>query len=114
MKKLIFCLTFFLWACGHSSTVLQEDTSDPIPVSQNNVSASSSTPPATTDCQNFIQYVVSFTPGPGAGFGNNSFPEIIFGPPEGGGTALGGLDVLSLGDHEKILVDMGSCEITDK
>lgn len=110
MKKLFFSLTFFLLSCGHSSTLLQEDTSDPVPTAAN---PSGSVSPATTDCRNFIQNVVSFTPGPGAGFGNNSFPEIVFGPPEGDGTSQGGFDVLSLGDHGQIVVDMGSCRISD-
>jgi hypothetical protein len=41
--------------------------------------------------------VVRFDPGPGAGFGQDRFPEVVLGPPRGGGEAEGSLDVLSLG-----------------
>ncbi len=41
--------------------------------------------------------VVRFTPGAGAGFGQDRFPELVLGPPEGGGASSGSLDVLSLG-----------------
>src|SRR5690349_11142712 len=41
--------------------------------------------------------VVSFTPGPGAGFGQDKFPGVVLGPPSGGGGMSGSLDVLTLG-----------------
>ena len=41
--------------------------------------------------------VVRFTPGAGAGFGQDRFPQVVLGPPEGGGAGSGSLDVLSLG-----------------
>ncbi|MEM7678155.1 MAG: cell surface protein [Myxococcota bacterium] len=41
--------------------------------------------------------VVSFEPGPGAGFGQDDLPEVVLGPPIGLGVNAGGLDVLSLG-----------------
>lgn len=41
--------------------------------------------------------VVRFEPGPGAGFGQDRFPEVVLGPPSGGGESQGSLDVLSLG-----------------
>lgn len=41
--------------------------------------------------------VVRFTPGPGAGFGQDLFPQVVLGPPSGGGESQGSLDVLSLG-----------------
>lgn len=42
--------------------------------------------------------VVRFTPGPGAGFGQDLFPGVVLGPPSGGGEGQGSLDVLSLGN----------------
>lgn len=45
----------------------------------------------------FADAVVSFTPGPGAGFGQDRFPDVVFGPPQGRGPSAGSLDVLSLG-----------------
>lgn len=41
--------------------------------------------------------VVRFTPGPGAGFGQDLFPGVVLGAPSGGGDTSGSLDVLSLG-----------------
>ena len=39
---------------------------------------------ATYDPTRFITRIVSFTPGPGAGFGSNRLPNILYGPPRGG------------------------------
>ncbi|MDX2014356.1 MAG: cell surface protein [Myxococcaceae bacterium] len=36
-------------------------------------------------------------PGEGSGFGQDRFPEVVLGPPSGGGLSSGSLDVLSLG-----------------
>ncbi|MEO1338440.1 MAG: cell surface protein, partial [Myxococcota bacterium] len=41
--------------------------------------------------------VVSFEPGPGAGFGQAGLPEVVLGPPMGLGVGAGSIDVLSLG-----------------
>ena len=122
MKKLFFLFPIFLLSCGHSSTILQEESFDPPPVSNNNLSNRSSSanispttqPTAGSPCQGFIHAVVRFEPGAGAGFGQNAFPQVVFGAPQGGGSIRGGLDVLSLGDHGKIILDMSPCEITDK
>ncbi len=48
--------------------------------------------------------VVSFTPGPGAGFGQEKMPDVVFGPPLGGGLAQGSLDVVSLGQGGEIVL----------
>ncbi len=53
--------------------------------------------PDPVNSDSFIDAVISFTPGPFAGFGSNHFPDIVLGPPRGGGALQGGLDVLSLG-----------------
>lgn len=45
----------------------------------------------------FATEVVDFQPGDGAGFGESHLPDIVLGPPEGGGEFRGGSDVLSLG-----------------
>jgi hypothetical protein len=45
----------------------------------------------------FADSVVSFLPGPGAGFGQDRFPDVVLGPPQGRGPSAGSLDVLSLG-----------------
>ncbi len=45
----------------------------------------------------FPDEVVSFQPGPHAGFGADHFPDIVLGPPKGSGLSTGSFDVLSLG-----------------
>ena len=65
--------------------------------------------PATT----LISCVESFTPGPGAGYGQERFPEVIYGPPHGGGDHGGGTDVLSLGEGGVIVVGFGGNSIVD-
>jgi len=56
---------------------------------------------------------VSFTPGPGAGFGQDALPGIVLGPPAGAGTAAGGTDVLSLGTGGEIVVALDGAGIVD-
>jgi len=46
----------------------------------------------------FADAVVSFTPGAHAGFGAENLPDVVLGPPVGGGDLQGSLDVVSLGD----------------
>ncbi len=45
----------------------------------------------------YVDEIVNFTPGPGAGFGQSQLPGIVLGPPHGNGALMGGFDVLSLG-----------------
>src|SRR5262245_12124523 len=52
----------------------------------------------------FADTVVSFVPGMGAGFGASALPDIVLGPPEGGGATQGSLDVVSLGNNGVIVV----------
>lgn len=52
----------------------------------------------------FITEVLEVEYGTGAGFGQESFPEIIFGPPVGYGEYRGSLDVLTLGEGGSITV----------
>ncbi len=53
----------------------------------------------------FADVVVSFTPGDYAGFGESLYPDIVLGPPEGGGAGSGSTDVLSLGDGGEIVLE---------
>lgn len=57
--------------------------------------------------------VEAFTPGDGAGWGMDEFPDILYGEPRGAGLAAGGLDVLSLGKLGEIVVGFGGNEIVD-
>lgn len=60
----------------------------------------------------FGMSVVEFLPGPNAGFGADRLPDIVLGPPQGGGLSRGGLDVLSLGVGGSIVIDLG-LEVAD-
>jgi len=52
----------------------------------------------------FADEVVSFTAGPGAGFGQDKLPRIVLGAPEGTGDLQGSLDVVALGNGGSITV----------
>ena len=60
-----------------------------------------------------ISCVLGFEPGDGAGFGQDDYPEIIYGEPEGGGIGKGSLDVLALGKGGAIVVGFGGGAIAD-
>ncbi len=51
--------------------------------------------------------VASFEPGEQAGFGEDALPDVVLGPPRGGGDAMGSLDVLSLGVGGSIVLELG-------
>ena len=55
----------------------------------------------------FATGVVSFTPGEFAGFGQDRFPGVVLGPPQGAGAGMGSLDVLSLGRGGEIVLSLG-------
>lgn len=48
--------------------------------------------------------VVTFTKGEKGGFNEEALPEVIQGPPQGGGCCAGSTDVLSLGDGGEIVL----------
>jgi hypothetical protein len=68
-------------------------------------------PPRTADP--FADRVVSFSPGPGAGYGQDRFPEVVLGPPRGGGAGQGSLDVLSLGREGSIVLALDDGVLVD-
>lgn len=61
----------------------------------------------------FADRVVSFTPGAGAGFGQGSLPDVVLGPPQGGGAGAGSLDVLSLGNGGEIVLELTDLALVD-
>ena len=61
----------------------------------------------------FISDVVSYSPGEGAGFGQDQYPNIVKGPPMGMGENAGSLDVLSLGEGGDIVVSFSGLDIID-
>jgi hypothetical protein len=70
-------------------------------------------PPQPGPCQGYAVDVTEFVPGIYSGFGVQSLPDIVLGPPEGAGDAAGGSDVLSLGRLGEIVLDLGNCKVVD-
>lgn len=87
-----------------------ENSPDPTPTPQTTASPhpqpvpSDSPLPTALPSDPFMDEVVSFTPGPYAGFGSDNFPQIVLGPPRGGGGFQGGQHVLSLGVGGEIIL----------
>jgi hypothetical protein len=67
----------------------------------------------TIAADRFITSVVSFMPGPCAGFGQAEMPTVVEGPPVGGGTSEGSTDVVSLGVGGTIVVSFAPNAIID-
>ena len=61
----------------------------------------------------FADAIVSFEPGPDAGFGIEEAPDIVLGWPEGNGEFRGSLDVRSLGESGEIVLEMNDLAIFD-
>lgn len=61
----------------------------------------------------FAHEVVSYEPGDGAGFGQSGMPDVVLGPPQGGGTLRGSLHVVSLGVAGEIVLGFGDWVIED-
>jgi hypothetical protein len=62
----------------------------------------------------FATSVVSFTAGTGQNTGQSDLPGIVLGPPKGGGTASGSLDVASLGNGGSITLGFAPSVIVDR
>lgn len=60
--------------------------------------------PVPARAGSFVDAIVSFVPGSAAGFGADQLPDIILGPPLGGGPTEGSLDVLALGNGGAIVL----------
>ena len=60
--------------------------------------------PVVYDPNPFASSIVSYDPGEGAGFGQDSLPDIVLGPPLGAGENAGSLDVLTLGHEGEIVL----------
>ncbi len=62
----------------------------------------------------FATSVVSFTAGPGPTTGQDELPGIVLGPPKGGGTESGSLDVCTLGNGGVITLGFAPSVIVDR
>lgn len=61
----------------------------------------------------YASSVESFQPGEGAGYNEDALPDIVLGPPRGGGALKGSLDVLSLGSGGEIVLGFGERALVD-
>ena len=66
-----------------------------------------------TCASRFATSVVSFTAGPGPTTGQDKLPGIVLGPPKGGGTRSGSLDVATLGNGGTITLGFAPSVIVD-
>ncbi len=62
----------------------------------------------------FATSVVSFTAGTGSSYGQDQLPDIVLGPPKGGGTTSGSLDVATLGNGGTITLGFAPSVIVDR
>lgn len=117
---LFLILIFLSIGCGHTQLVLDdEDANTSLGQSAKNKSNTPAlsvqvTPSQPGDpCTGFAIAVTSFNPGANAGFGQETFPNIVLGPPKGEGKLNGSVDVLSLGIEGEIILDLGDCHLID-
>jgi hypothetical protein len=68
---------------------------------------------ASVAASRFVTGVVSFAPTACTGFGQQSMPGIVEGPPVGGGSSHGSTDVVSLGSGGSIVVSFAPNAIVD-
>jgi hypothetical protein len=61
----------------------------------------------------FVSEVVAVAYGPGQDFGRDKMPEVVFGPPRGGGRSQGSLDVVSLGNGGEVILGFVDNAIVD-
>ncbi|MDY0061697.1 MAG: cell surface protein [Myxococcota bacterium] len=70
--------------------------------------------PARQGSDPYPDCVVSFTPAGSATFGHDRLPAVVLGPPQGGGEAQGGTDVVSLGCGGEIVLAFDGPGIVDR
>ncbi len=68
---------------------------------------------ACEDDNPFATEVVAVSYGTGQHFGRQNMPEVVFGPPLGGGLTAGSTDVVSLGNGGRITLGFGERRIVD-
>jgi hypothetical protein len=61
----------------------------------------------------FVDKIVAFKPGEGAGYGQDQQPAIVLGPPKGAGKLAPSDDVLSLGKGGQITLEFVDNEVVD-
>ncbi|MCE9670590.1 cell surface protein [Myxococcus stipitatus] len=107
---LLACLVG-LAGCGDEAMPLSpEDTGQEDSGTPDGLVPDAATPDASDP---YADEVVQFTPGPGAGFGQDRFPDVVLGPPVGAGLDSGSLDVLSLGKGGTIVLRFTDLAVMD-
>ena len=100
---LVYCLALGLSACGSEPLGGDVGVEDTI----------SEVAPTCDVTLPYADEVVSFVPGEGAGYGEESMPEVVLGPPTPGPPESGSLDVLSLGVGGEIVLGFSGRAIVD-
>ncbi len=59
----------------------------------------------------FAVAVVDYELGEGGGFGEAMLPDIVLGPPRGGGSTMGSVDTLALGLHGFVVLELGATAV---
>lgn len=70
--------------------------------------------PAADEPTPYVDRVVEYKLGEGGGFGEKMLPDVVLGPPRGGGKFLGSSDVLSLGSGGTITLEFVDNEVVDE
>ncbi|MDD9937534.1 MAG: cell surface protein [Myxococcales bacterium] len=65
------------------------------------------------DAAPYASELIRFDPGAEAGYGEEDLPDVVLGAPDGRGTMMGALDVLSLGIGGEIVLGFGDRAIVD-
>ena len=128
----ILAAALALSACGEN--VVPLDASSDVAVAQDSMATDAASPADATTLDDasdvpgfadasladgrvvrgpYATRVVTFEPGEGAGFGRAQLPDIVSGPPVGGGEVQGSTDVVSLGRGGRICVAFDDVTIVD-
>ena len=97
-----FAILVFCMGCGATAPVASDAAPDV-----------ADAPDASDASGPFVTGVVSFSPGPCAGFGQSEMPGVVEGPPVGGGLTQGSTDVVSLGVGGSIVLSFSPNAIVD-
>ena len=92
-------------AATASEGIIPDETGEPVP--------GICTPDADPEPDPFVDCVEDFVPAAGASFGHDLLPDVVKGPPLGGGDAAGSQDVVSLGCGGSITVAFSGPGIGD-
>ncbi|MFP2933094.1 cell surface protein [Pyxidicoccus sp. 3LG] len=99
-----------LTACGEGTEAVDPNVP---PEEEGKGPTDGSTDPVSDPGDPYADEVVSFSPGFGAGFGQDRFPSVVLGAPVGFGQDQGSLDVLSLGRSGSITLRFTDIAVTD-